>query len=415
MSVHEKEKRMNVCLIYPGYPPEENLGGGISTFVTDFSELLKYLNCNVTVVTRSDKNKVIKKEKKNGITIYRIPSDNSFLTESSPLFSFNQFGAIDYTKRLVQLIVEIEKNNKSFDVIEVADWGAEAFYLIQEEGFKNRTIIRCHTPAFIAESYNPSNKEFLSLLVKEMEKYVLLNSKHVLSYSDLLMKSIEKQLKVKISYNLQNFFIQEKGIDVKKVYKSNFSSRKRMKILTVGRIEERKGTDVLIKAVEKMIDRGYQVELDFIGSTTPLKNGYDSVAEWKNYLKNNIKYNNQINFLGFFSHREVKRMYKNYDLFVMASRFESWGLTIVEAIYAKVPVVVSDGCTVSKYLKEGKDCFIFKNKEVYDLVKKMIYVYEKYNEIISVTESAKETVKNKFDPLKETKKIKDYYNKISRL
>ncbi len=59
-------KPLRIALIYPGYPPEESLGGGISTYAQEAAEGLERQGIHVTVLSRTESfQEKIEKKKKN--------------------------------------------------------------------------------------------------------------------------------------------------------------------------------------------------------------------------------------------------------------------------------------------------------------------------------------------------------------
>jgi len=57
---------LNIVLVYPGFPPEEQISGGISTFTQEIAQGLAELGHNIIVLSRSNEKKlVIEIEKKN--------------------------------------------------------------------------------------------------------------------------------------------------------------------------------------------------------------------------------------------------------------------------------------------------------------------------------------------------------------
>ena len=103
------------------------------------------------------------------------------------------------------------------------------------------------------------------------------------------------------------------------------------KLVTVGRLlTSVKGQDIIIRALS-LLD-GYDIRLDVIGEGPD----YYIISS----LIKELRLENKINMIGAWSQNELYSRLKDYDLFVMASYTEGFGLTVAEAMAAMLPVIV---------------------------------------------------------------------------
>lgn len=94
------------------------------------------------------------------------------------------------------------------------------------------------------------------------------------------------------------------------------------------------GPDVLIKALAILKDRDISFHLDMFG-----------VGVEKDRIEsdiNDLGLAGKISFWGFIPHREVAGRYLDYDIMIMPSRSESFGVAAVEASAVGLPVVASN-------------------------------------------------------------------------
>jgi glycosyltransferase involved in cell wall biosynthesis len=147
----------------------------------------------------------------------------------------------------------------------------------------------------------------------------------------------------------------------------------KFRIIQVSRLDhEKKGQDILINAVSILSkQRGLDnIELDFIGEGNSLE-----------YLKNLSKELNlekQINFLGSKTRGIIYKELKNYQLLVQPSLFEGFGLTVVEAIAAKIPVLVSDIDGPMEIIAAGKYGSYFKKGDASSCADKIYDIIHNY-------------------------------------
>ena len=103
-------------------------------------------------------------------------------------------------------------------------------------------------------------------------------------------------------------------------------------ILSVGTIEERKNLLLAVKAVEKLDD----VHLVAIGKSTDYAKKVQDYVE-AHGLENRVHIIHNLKF------GDLPILYHLASLFVYPSRFEGFGIPIVEALSAGVPVIASTG------------------------------------------------------------------------
>lgn len=104
--------------------------------------------------------------------------------------------------------------------------------------------------------------------------------------------------------------------------------RSAFNILSVGRFEKQKDFPLIINAVSTLLSK-FSIELYLIGAGV-MKNSLVSLSK-------RLGVENKVHFLNWKS--EIYKQLIKADLFVFASRHETFGLTIVEAMACGIPVV----------------------------------------------------------------------------
>lgn len=80
-------------------------------------------------------------------------------------------------------------------------------------------------------------------------------------------------------------------------------------------------------------------------------------------LANTLKVSEHIDFLGPVSHQEVPVLLSKMDVFVALSKMESFGVAVIEAGAAGLPVIVSDAGGLSEVTVDGVTGFIVKRND----------------------------------------------------
>lgn len=189
-------------------------------------------------------------------------------------------------------------------------------------------------------------------------KYKKIFSISIAVYKDILERSGIKSVKV---YNGIKFGNIKSTIV--------FDQTEKFKIIQVSRLEhEKKGQDILIKAVRFLVkESGFSnIELNFIGEG-------NSAGYLKNLVEE-LNIANHVNFLGVKTREFVYQELMNYQLLVQPSLYEGFGLTVVEGMAAKIPVLVSDIDGPMEIIDNGNYGYYFRCGDIKDCSDKILEI-----------------------------------------
>lgn len=109
-----------------------------------------------------------------------------------------------------------------------------------------------------------------------------------------------------------------------------------IKVVYVGKIETRKGFDLLLEAGQRLHRKYPQIHYYFIGRDfVNLKDYFDKADYEKEYLNN-------VHFTGVIPRNELQNYLTGCDFAVFPSRYEPFGIVAIEAMACGLPVIVSD-------------------------------------------------------------------------
>ena len=137
----------------------------------------------------------------------------------------------------------------------------------------------------------------------------------------------------------------------------NMKSRYENKILTVGRLEEQKNLNQLVK-----IFSNSEIEIDVIGSGSK-KNKLEELAK---------KYNTKLNLIGNVNHENLSNIYEKYRIFVSTSLYEGNPKATLEAMASGCLVIVSNIENNIEIINDEEDGLIHNYSNLLELVKKFI-------------------------------------------
>lgn len=205
-----------------------------------------------------------------------------------------------------------------------------------------------------------------TLYDKEMDKCFYKKFNKIIAVSEACKKSIldvnsEYEQKVKIIKDIVNpDIIREMADEEIKEFSENG-----LKILTVARlIIDYKGYDIAVKCAKLLLENNIKFKWYVIGD------GVDREKIEKIIKENNI----QDNFILLGSRSNPYPYMKKCDLYVQPSRYEGFGLTVIEAKILKKLIVCNNFNTVNELIKNNIDGIIagMNEFELYEGVMKAI-------------------------------------------
>ena len=341
---------MRIGIFTDTYPPYIN---GVSTSVSMLENALRKKGHQVYIVTVNTENMRYKYE--NDEHIIRIPG--------VPI------GIYDYRLTGVYPLKAINKIKKwNLDVIHShTEFGVGTFARIIA---KQYNIPLVHTYHTMYEDYvHYITKGYFNNTSKKIVEY-LTNFYCNQTATELIVptKKTYDLFKEKYKYT-RNVHIIPTGIEVEKFYKENTDPAKlediRKKhglnkgdfvILYVGRLGQEKSVDVLIEAHQELA-REYKAKLLIVGD------GPD-MDTYKN-LVHKLKIDDNVIFTGKVPWTEVTLYYQIADIFATASKSETQGLTVIEAMAASLPVVAVDDESFRNVIIDGLNGHLFDTKKEY--------------------------------------------------
>lgn len=340
---------MRIGIFTDTYPPYIN---GVSTSIEMLRTALEKKGHEVFIVTVNADNMSYKYENEN--KIIRIPG--------IPI------GIFDYRLTGIYPLRAIEKIRKwNLDIIHShTEFGVGTFARIIAKQFNIPLIHTYHTMYedyvhYITKGYfNKSSKKIVEYLTKfYCDKTV----------TELIVPTKKAYDLFKQKYQVErNVHIIPTGIEVERFYKEKFSKekvealKKKLQIeptdfviLFVGRMGKEKSVDFLIDAQKDIVKKYKNAKFILIGDGPYLET----------FQKQAQKIKQNVLFLGKIPWEEIAIYYQIASVFVTASKTETQGLTIIEAMAASVPVVAVEDESFSNIIIQELNGFVFKGKKQY--------------------------------------------------
>jgi glycosyltransferase involved in cell wall biosynthesis len=123
------------------------------------------------------------------------------------------------------------------------------------------------------------------------------------------------------------------------------------RVLFVGRFEPRKGFDLAAAAALRLLDQAPAAEMVFAGGTL------DAAAEalLAEVGAAGLPSRDRVRFAGVLDRAALEAAYRDCDIVLMPSRYESFGLVAIEAMAAGKPVVALAAGGLAEVVRDGED------------------------------------------------------------
>lgn len=197
---------------------------------------------------------------------------------------------------------------------------------------------------------------FITKVMRMVQKFVCRRSKMIIVPS-LYLKGIVRQWgikedKIKVIYNATNF----PAIDKKE-------QSDRPIILSVGRLVNWKGFDQLINLMVQLVKESPELLLLIVGDG-PLKN------ELQNKI-DDLGLNDNVMLTGKVSKDEVFKYMQSTDVFVLNTSYEGLPHIVLEAMAARLPVIITRVGGNVEIINDGENGFLYNLGDINDLRKKI--------------------------------------------
>lgn len=178
----------------------------------------------------------------------------------------------------------------------------------------------------------------------------------ILTNSDYMKNKIVEVTKIKP----QKIRVYYYGIDVNKYENDSANSSLKAKIDIpgshrvfgmVGRLAEQKGVDDFIKIASEIQKLSSQCSFVVIGDG-PLRANFEKMA---------MEYKVDIKFLG--DRQDVPELLSVFDVFIFTSRWEPFGIVVLEAFAAKVPIVGFSVPGMKEIIEKGGGGILIKGRD----------------------------------------------------
>jgi glycogen synthase len=191
--------------------------------------------------------------------------------------------------------------------------------------------------------------------------------------------------------------------------KHKADSNKINTVLYVGRFISRKGIQDLFEVIPLVLHQLPRTQFLLVGGEP----GVTPLELQKKWLPDKLSpYQDQIIFEGWIGEEELQKMYESADVLVVPSRYEPFGLVMLEGMSYGLPVVASSVGGPLDAIEHGRTGFLFQVKDLQAFSYYLIFLLKNPDIRRQVGESALKEVHQKWQWTHIVEKIQDIYQEI---
>lgn len=279
-------------------------------------------------------------------------------------------------------LVRLFKKRKP-DIVHTHLFGADFYGILAARLSGVKTII----------STEHNKNYFEGIIRRKIKKFVYKYATSIVAVSEavkdyLLSEGVAKE-KIIVIHN---------GVRVKDFF---ISGKKRSSgpliIGSVGRLSEQKDFSVLLKAVIK-IDGIKMV----IAGEGELRSKLEALIK-------KLNLSDRVELLG--NEKDMKKFYKKLDIFVLPSKWEGFGIVILEAGLSGLPVIASRIDGIKEIIENKKDGLLFESGNIFELTKLINKLAVDREQRAKLGRALRKKVENKFSIEVMVKKYEKLYCK----
>ncbi|MCF7823971.1 MAG: glycosyltransferase family 4 protein [Candidatus Marinimicrobia bacterium] len=203
-------------------------------------------------------------------------------------------------------------------------------------------------------------------LINKLEDYTERYSDAIICISNYVRTYL-----LNLGINKSKLYVMYNAVDLKIFDKYTLKNESEMIIGTVGRLDKQKGIDVLINAHAQLVRKFPNLILEIIGDGPH--------REKLSLLTRELKLENNVRFLGNIPPVLVREKMVRWKIFILASRWEAFGIVNIEALALGLPVIASNVEAIPEVILEGVTGYLIQpdnSDEIYERVSSILANYE---------------------------------------
>lgn len=357
------ENRVRVCLLSQEYPPGPV--GGIGEWTRTLAQSLAGAGHEVTVIARAEDGAPHTVDFVDGVWVHRIVPQWQPNRTDPPLGDLPQV-IRDYAYTALDEVLRVHQI-RGLSLVSWPIWDLEGAAVAAQDLIPNimslHTTFKLTLPSQPEWQSNPAYRRDHVDKIIEGERRMLASAQPALANSVAIMTDCESAYGV--STLRHRAALAPHGVpDYAASLGPRHVDHSRRVLLFAGRLEARKGVDTLFDALPGLMAERDNLFVRIIGKDSQKVKGTPSLREAFERKWARASWRDRVSFEGEVDRETLLKAYRDCDVFVAPSRYESFGLVAVEAMVFARPVAAGRCGGLKEIVDHGKTGLLFEPGDV---------------------------------------------------
>lgn len=188
------------------------------------------------------------------------------------------------------------------------------------------------------------------------------SAKNVISVSDNIKKNYDKEFNINSTVILPLVPFEYCALTKDELRKEYGIPLERNVICMVGSVKDMKNPDTILRALLDFTED----EIHEVNPHIVYAGNGAMMQDLKQFVKEK-RIEDRVTFLGIVPKENINEIYKMSDIYLIASDFEGTSVSLLEAMFNKMPIIASRAPGIIDTIKEGTECLMFKIKDYKEL------------------------------------------------
>ncbi len=396
---------LNIVFVNPEYPSRSGHDhGGIATYIYTMANALAARGHTVHVLVKS---KTVPDALDPGIRFHTLDHAPSrrFFAWMDKLLKNDSAWEYGYSLAARELILRLH-GECPVDCVEIPEYNGLASAFAQPLPFP--VVVHFHTPTYLIDSFNHVRISF------RQKKWYVLEARALSRAHSFRSPSVTLKEEVSRHYGIDahRIAVIPHPVDVSAydVIRREAPSAGRIDLLFSGRLERRKGGEILLRDIRRILDLDPRINITLAGELD-----MGEAGNYRSAIERSLseKQRHALWLVGPTKRPDLAVLFRRSHMLLMPSLFENAPYTLLEAMAAQLPIIASRTGGIAELILHGETGLLFDPDNQDGLVECVKAFISSPQQAASCARKAYEFVVDKCAPDKISAQALEYYQTVA--